>query len=355
MVRRTFGSVKTDLARVCGATGMNPADERVMAYTNLAIEELMNTFDMPSVIDRLRFRVRYGRIVMPSDYDRLILCNVDGVPLQMQSPWYEFVGYGLNPLAGYNMPTLPGNLNNTGWYNGVLDREDCATFEEIPSADGPWYIRVGGTVNEKVDGVRPKILIQGYDQNKQWIRTQNDAGEWRDGFEVEINGDTPPFYFQTNRAMSYITAIVKPMTKGYVPVWVYNYDNASPVLTYIAQYAPKDTMPFYRQYKIPGLAWFDVSNRIQYNCVLAYCRRRYVPVTTDADWLLIPNLPALQSMIQAVYYRESKDAVSYANYKAAAVQILKDEAKSYISLQRQKPLITVSESPGIRQDGVYIQ
>lgn len=352
MIRLTFGAAKTELSRVCGASGMDPDDERVKAYTNLAIQELMNTFDMPSVFDLLRFRMKCGHIVLPSDYDRMAMCNVDSVPMQMQSPWFEFVGYGLDPLNVYNMPTLPGNLNNTGWREGVLDKEQVVTFEDIPLSGGPWYIRVGGTLNEKVAGVRPKILLQGYDADNNWIRSLNSDGEWRDGFEVEINGDTPPFYVQTNQTCRYLTGIVKPITKGNVVVWVT--DTGAVNKVYIAQYAPKDTMPYYRQYRIPGLRAVDNSYRYRENCVLAYCRKRYVPITTDPDWLLIPNVPALQTMIQAIFYRESKDAVNYANYKAAAVQILKDEAKGYIGLQRQKPLFTVSESPGVSQSGVYI-
>ena len=59
-------------------------------------------------------------------------------------------------------------------------------------------------------------------------------------------------------------------------------------------------------------------------------------------------------MVQAVYYREAKDPQAYAQYKAIAIDILQKEAKSYIGLQRQKPIITFGEGMGVRPDGNYI-
>lgn len=353
MERQTYGSLKAELAAVCGQTGMNPADPRVKSNTNLAIKELMNTFDMPSVFDRLRFRIHCGHLVLPSDYDRMAMCRVDGIPMQMQSPWFEFVGYGLDPLTNSSQANLPYNLNSSGWYEGVIDKEEVVTFEEIPECGGPWFLRVAAMVDERVDGVRPKILIQGYDHDNNWIRTKDTEGNYRDGFEVEINGDTVPFFVQTDQSVRYLTGIIKPTTQMNVLLYVANTDNS--IVKYIAQYAPKDLRPVYRQYHVPGLRFVAADYAFRRNCVLAYCRKRYVPITNDNDWLLIPNLPALQTMIQATYYRVAKDFTSYANAKAAAVQILKDEAKAYIGLQRQKPLMTVSESPGSSHSGVYIQ
>jgi hypothetical protein len=59
-------------------------------------------------------------------------------------------------------------------------------------------------------------------------------------------------------------------------------------------------------------------------------------------------------MLQAIYYRESKDPQNYAAYKAIAIEILQKEAKAYIGLQRSKPLITFGEGLGVRRDGLYI-
>lgn len=354
MVRRTFGQAKDELARVCGQTGMNTSDPRVMAYTNQATEELMNEGDWPSVVDRLRFRIARDKchFVMPSDYDRMLYCTLDGVPAPMQSPWFEFVAFGLD---FFNQTDSEANRSQFPWFHGVLDKDTVATFEDIPSTGGPWYPRVGGTVDERVGGVRPAIVIQGYDADNNWVRSQV-AGEWIDGIAVAINGDTAPFFIQSTQPFRYVTAITKPVTKGYVLLHVA--DTGAANVEYIGQYAPKDTAPFYRQYSIPDLRPLlanSTGDTLRCRTVLARCRKRYVPVASDADWLLIGNLPALKKMVQAVYFSETQNLDMYAAYKSAAVEILQKEAKAYVGLQRQKPLFTFGESLGVRQEGVYIQ
>jgi len=265
------------------------------------------------------------------------------VPQQMQSPWYEFIGYGLELLGATSTP------NSFNWprFEGVLDKDEVATFEEIPKCNGPWYPRIYGQTDERVNGVRPTIILQGYDQNNNRVTSSDGAGGFIDGVAVAINGDTAPFWVDCPQAFSYITAIIKPVTKKNVLLYVTNGSD----LVYIGQYAFGDTTPAYRQYSIPALNLNDGCNDV---CVLARCRRRYVPITTDNDFLLISNLPALLSMVQATYYREAGDADSFAKYKLVAIDALRKEAKAYIGIQQQKPIMTISEGAGMRADGIYI-
>jgi hypothetical protein len=117
---------------------------------------------------------------------------------------------------------------------------------------------------------------------------------------------------------------------------------------FLCSYAPYDTRPYYRRYRIPNLSC------TQTYCVEARLRKRFTPIVNVNDFLLIPNLPALSTMVQAVYFREAQDIQSYAAYKAIAVGILQKEMTAYIGKQRQKPLITVNEGFGVRMDGNYI-
>lgn len=351
MLRRTYGSIKTQLARVAGSTGMNTGDVRLLDYLNLGTEELMNEFDFPSVIDRLRFRLSPCKrtFVLPSDYDRMLMCTIDGVPAQMQSPWFEFVGYGLDLLNSY--ANVPGGWDSFERFEGVLDREDAAGFEDVPVSGGPWYIGVFCDKDERTAGVRPVINIQGYDYQNNWIRSPDGEGGFKDGIDIQLNGDAAPFWTFSTQTLRYLTAITKPTTKGYVKLAVRNADASE--MSYVGQYAPNDTTPFYRQYSIPTLRRIN-GNENCHTTILARCRKRFVPITKDSDFLLISNLPALQSMVQACYYRDAKDEDSYLKYKTIAVDILKKEAKAYIGLQRTKPFMTVTEGPGVRQDGIYI-
>lgn len=343
MLRRTYGSVKSELAAVCGASGASTSDTRVLAYANAATEELVNAGDWPTIIDRLKFKITEKHIVLPSDYDRMLYFTMDGIPQQMQSPWYEFVGYGLELQTA----VTPSNSTGLNWYEGVLDKDTVATFRHIPD-DQTYYPRVYGRTDERVDGVRPEIVIQGYDVDGNWIRTSDGAGGFIDGFSIPINGDTAPYWIQSTQSVSYVTAITKPQTKGNVLLYAANLDGSTQ--HYIGGYAPRDTTPIYRQYSV---SWLPDDNTLE-RTVLARCRRRYVPIEDDADFLLISNLPALKKMVQAVWYGIAKQRDDYIAYRSDAISLLKEEAKAYIGLQRQKPIMTISEGAGMRRDGVYI-
>ncbi len=343
MLRRTYGSIKDELKRVAGSTGMNTSDSRLMVYVNAATEELMNEGDWPTIIDRLKFKITSNRIVLPSDYDRMLYCTVGGVPQQMQSPWFEFIGFGLELLTG--LATTDGSLYPR--FEGVLDKDTTATFQEIPD-DKTYYPRIYAQTDERVNGVRPEIVIQGYDRDGNWIRSPDGSGGFIDGVSIPINGDVAPFWIQSTQSFSRVTATIKPVTKKNVLLYASTSDGATQ--HYIGQYAASDTTPLYREYSIPGLC----HRNGQEICVIARCRHRFVPITRDADFLLISNLPALKAMMQAVYYAESKDSDEYLKYKTIAISLLKREAKAYIGIQQQKPIMTISEGAGMRSDGIYI-
>lgn len=344
MQRRIYDDLKPELARIAGVSGMNVSDPRVMSYANLATEELVNEWDWPQLVCRMKFKTSTCRINVPSEFDRILSLNINGVPQPMQSPWFEFVGYGPN------WPNTPGvTLNQLdsgllGRLEGVLDMQEVATFEDIPSDGSAYYPTVFANVNELVNGIRPVMTIQGYDQNGQWVRSQNTLGAWIDGVQLAINGDTLPYAVTSPVAFSVITAIFKPVTNGYLSIYV----NGTQTNVFIGSYAPYDQKPFYRRYEIPNLTAGTTY------CILARLRKKYAPIISGNDLLLIPNLPALSMMMQAIYYREAGDFEKYGNYKALAIDVLKKEMVSYIGKNRQKPLITVSEGMGVRRDGVYV-
>lgn len=353
MIRRQFGDVKDQLARVTGTTGMAVTDERLIEYVNTATEELINEYDFPWAFDRLRFRVTTGRITLPGDYERIALMSLDRVPMQMQSPWFEFVGTGLDLITEVSSDSQINFLKDV---IGVLDKEDCASFRDVPT-DDTYTIRVFGQVDERICDERPNVTLYGYDSSGQWIRSATgnshicatangpEPSNYEDGTRIPIMGDTAPFYVDSTQTLSEITAAKKPVTRGKVYIYAVG-TTGTPVL--LAVYAPRETNPVYRRYFIPGL------NSGQEYSVLARCRRRYMPIVEESDYLLISNLPAMKAMVMAIYYLEAADADKYLKYKSVAVDILKKEAKAYIGLQRQKPLITFSEGMGVRGDGTYI-
>lgn len=343
MIRRSWSQVKSELARIAGASGMVMSDSRVMSYANVAIEELMQEGDWPSIVDRYNFRVYGGTITLPQDYERILYMKLNGISQVMQSPWYEFIGYG--PTFLNDQPVSPHDTNPLLGVMGVLDRDDVCTFLDIPPvSDGVQYtLRVASTVQESSGAT---VIIQGLDGNGDFIRS-NFNGEWIEGVAFVLSGAFPQVA-TSGQVFSKITGVIKPATRQ--PVNCYYVPVGGGSQTQIAHWEANATNISYRRYRIPGL-----NDDTQY-CIETRIRRRFAPITKDSDILLIGNLPALKNMVQAVYYAESNEKDAYATSKAIAIGILRKEATAYIGQQRQRPFIGFGgDGLAASGRGLYVQ
>lgn len=345
MVRRTLGQITPDLARIAGAVGMQRTDPRVIDLLNIATEELMNEAPdgWPSTIDRYFFRVYGGCVTLPGSYERVLYAKVNDVPVQMQSPWFEFVGYGPDLLAEQR-----GTNCHDGFcgLEGVLDRDDVVLFRDIPSPTlGTFYtLMIAATTDETTTSGLPYIIVQGLDGNGNWIRT-DDNGTFIDGVKFQLTAGSPQQATST-QVFSQVINVIKPQTKE--PLNCYMTPVGTTVYTQIGRWEALETVPAYRRYRIRGL---DSEN--QY-CVSTRVTRRFAPVAAANDVLLIGNLPAMRAMMMAVYYFETNKIDDYARNKGVAIDILQKEAIKYLGAQRKKPLITFSEGTGARRDGMYV-
>lgn len=298
---------------------------------------------LPGVVDRYHVRLdqRSGRLSLPYTLDRLIELTLDGVPLTIVSPWYEFVAYG---------PGIQDDYDDRGrcrynWFGiGVVtDRGEEPVRTIIPdeedSLDGPWVLRVYASVNEDVDGVPPVINLQGLDTDGLIIRTLSDgtADTYYNGVDVPIDFGVP--YTQTTQEFSKITGVVKPETRGYVKLTAWN----GTVEVELSNYAFNETAPSYRHYYVPRLRNrnFGSNGCCHDRVVLARCHKRFVPVKEDNDLLIISNINALKCMFIAQWKRDSGDYDAYLIQKQQAVDILKKEALGYLGKART-PAISFS-------------
>ena len=319
---RTVNDVKHELSRIAGVTGFRVTDDRFLAKLNGAILELMHEGDWPGIVDRYQFRVYGGVITLPGDLERIMGICADDLPLEMRSPWYEFVQDG------------PGPQGEGRFVDVAIDRGEACTFRPIPVDGTEYSLRVLGQVDERVSGLRPRIIVKGYDTDGQWVRSQVN-GVWIDGVSIEINGDAHPIYETTDQAWSFVESVVKPATRGYVYLQAVRGD----VVQHLATYAPKETLPSYRQYLVPVL---DPSSAHR---VIVRARKRFVPVAAGTDYLLVSNLGALESMVGALQKRETDDFAGYAALKGIAIDLLRKEAASYLGKTR-KPAITFAAGFG---------
>lgn len=318
MIQRTLGEARTLLADIAGISGYSSTDSRMVTAINRATEELLKTGDYPSVVDRYKVRVTERLVTLPYYLDRILGVAVDKQPYEMRRPWIEFDQYG------------PGTQDEYTGVDIVLDKEDAPIFRDIPNVDGRTYVLK--LDSEGIEAGTEQILVKGYDDNGDWIRSEYPAssGTYIDGVYMTV--DT----IGTQR-FSEIISIVKDSTKGVLTLSTR--DDLS-VNTVIGIYQPNELVPSYRRYYLPFLA-DDNTYTIRMRA-----RKRYVPVVNDNDLLLIPNIDALENMILAQQKRRAQEIQDYMAFKNLAIANLKEEAKSYNGYS-QSPVIKLSQGFGV--------
>jgi hypothetical protein len=75
-------------------------------------------------------------------------------------------------------------------------------------------------------------------------------------------------------------------------------------VTQLGLYLPIETSPSYRRYRI-GVT--DSTNTLFPNAVTVLCRRRFIPVANETDFVIPGNLGGLKFAMQAIETEETKN------------------------------------------------
>lgn len=293
---------------------VRPSDPRLIQWLNMATERLLNRGDWIGAYAKVRVCVRGPCFAWPRQVltvEKAAICN-QSVPVRTQ--WYEFEDYG----PGLNLVNLlcPVEVVDDGFAPTVSDIQGSAK-----------YIKVYGFVPEDADA---EVRVEGYDENNQWIRTEETPGDgdW-------LNGEGIPIALTPNTSTRFFgstpTAIRKPRTKGSVSVYTLNPDDNTEILLAAMQY--DETVANYRRSRI--INWHKVctcgATPVNQNTTLtAIVKLGYVPVSQDEDWLLIPNLPAMQDAMQGVQKIAKNLLTEGYAYLNSAVNELNKEIRSNI-------------------------
>jgi hypothetical protein len=385
MIRRTYGSVKEQLARVT-QNGMCATDPQLLARTNEAQERLLNKGLYAGTYGRYSVCVYGGCITLPREFESILGYNYDGAPAQVYNQWYEFMANG------------PG-IAPVGDWKRLIDRGFVPCFRSIESQK---YLRV---YTDLAEDATSTILFRGSDTYNNRIQTQENGvyidgerlnlsagsgnssvlvsgltGIWAEGNGVYVyKGPQGPFgsgftgYVKegtggwniygpltgsgnwtlnettggdygdssesanpwsatwtspltvtelprtTLNAFRSIDAINKTATKGWVRV--YAVDPTTGAEYCIAILAPDETLPQYRRYAIPGF------EREEGATVTVLAKRKFIPVVSDDDDLIVTNLGALKMMAIAIEKEENNNLDEAMKYEQKAVELLREELK----------------------------
>lgn len=303
-VRDPVGTVMNVCATISGVT--NPA---IRSYANRAHRYLVNKGKFVGTVQRYRFCTTANCITLPRQVETVEAWQLCNMPGTVRNQWYEYNGQG------------PGLLKETSnWYNTLVDRGTAVAFDDIVGTTKK--IQVVPALNEAVGA---RILLLGYDENGNWIRTQ-ESGVWIDGEYVSCEVTTLSTNF-----FSTLTGVIKPTTNG--PIRLYEYDTSTSTITkQLAYYENDEQVPIYRRYMVPGLSETNGcgdSSGCASNKVTMIVKLRHIDVTSDNDFFLLGNVEAIVLMVQAIQKKERNLFAEAKAYEADAVQALQDELSSY--------------------------
>jgi hypothetical protein len=234
------------------------------------------------------------------------------------SPWAQFIQYG---------PGEPEDRNqyNVSWCDNLSIRDlgevptRLIQLGEYTDAAGPWNLRVyANTAVNETPGLT--MNVQGM-LGDEMVRTEVD-GVWIDGENISITSGSS--YVQSAMQFDTITAVVKPVTNGYVRLAAWN----GTVEIDLSNYEPSETNPSYHRYYSAWLHRLQANDE-RLRKVRARCRRRFVPIAQDNDELTITNINALKAGLIGQWKRDAGNLEQAEYYMGKAIQILEKEAKAY--------------------------
>jgi hypothetical protein len=333
-MRLTFGMLQSDSSGIAAAIGIASTDPRFTSIVNEAQQSLVErpekwwgttqVYQVCATDDCFTWPRQFAAI------EAVDICNR---PTPIRNQWYEFQTNGTGYQSGATNGTSPSPTCSWrfGYGSNLIDRGVACCFQDIL---GQGQIKVYCDVAETAGA---QILLQGYDNNGNWIRTLGNGGVWVDGEYVTLTNSTPQ---TTVNTFSVLTGVQKPVTNGNVRL--YQITSATTQMA-LAVYDPDETLPTYRRSSVPGLSQVPScgtsscgSNTNANLCVtraksvIVVAKMMHIAVSKATDYMVLTSVPAFLDMCQAVKMRRSKLFDDAAKYEATAVERLKAQMKHYM-------------------------
>ena len=296
-MKLTLGDIRKNIATVLS---MGSTDARVVGYENEAQERLLYKGKWVGTYAKYAVATSNGTITWPRQLETIEAVAVSDTPGIVRNEWYEFLenGPGLRDSADGDDLTL-------------IDRGEAAVFSDIDGSNK--RLRLHTAVSADAG---KKVLLQGYDQNGDWVRTLED-GSYIDGEYVTLTSS----YGETLNIFTELVAAQKPKTEGNITVK--EYDTSTTTERAIATYEPSETRPSYRRSLIPGLP--DTSTK-----TVTVGKMRFIPVANDTDWLIISHEAAIKEMVMSIDKAEKNLPQEAAMYEGRAVKLLEEQLMHYL-------------------------
>lgn len=236
-----------------------------------------------------------GYITLPRQFISCMGVSGDRVPVQTYSQFHQYQELGIGFQLADKI-TVPG----------IFDMGDgFCTQGDIPQNS---YGELRFVISDPSDASKP-IRVFGLDENGTEIFDPNGASG------IPLLTASPSV--TTTQLFSKVTDLQFPQFKGYVSLFWMN----SGVPVQLGYYAPGETRPRYRRYAT-GIVSPEITVRM-------LCRRRFIPVVNETDWVVPGNMRALKLGLQALTQENGSRMDLAAAFQANANILLQNNMKSY--------------------------
>jgi len=318
-MKLTLAEIKA--SRVPAALGYCSTDARVVQFVNEAVQRLITRGLWWGTVQRIKVCLSNACVTWPRHIAAIEALNICDWPIVGRNQWYEHLENG------------PGTQDETSYLQWI-DRGRAATFDDITGTNKK--IKVYADVDESASA---RILLQGHDENNNWIRTQ-DAGTWIDGEYVGINKTTPQ---TSTKFFTTLVSVQKPVTNGVVRV--YELNTTTSALKALGYYEPDEKLPDYRRTIIAGLE--NVGDCCEgtgcaSKTVIAMVKLEFIPMVVDLNWCMIGNIASLKDACVAIQRLEQNRPQEYEYFMASAELELNKELNHY---QGDGPVVPARFAP----------
>jgi hypothetical protein len=319
----TLGASRDELRDFSrGGSGNNDELDRQI---NRTIRNLILIAPWRLLASRIRMKTMNNCLPLPREFDKIIQVNIDKRKASVFDAHYEFLDAGPLDISSCDCSVSNDLVEFPGMF---------PTFYDLPARDTDrprnWKLMAFSTD----DGDTGKTLsIRGLTTYLNEIMTGATPGEtveinrWRAGREGRL--ETLSTYKQSVNTFVDITAVKKPVTRGYITLFGVDQASATPnEMWFLGKYHPDETHPAYKRYKVQG---HDFANG---ECVVALVQIAYMAAKHEDDILLVQNMDAIGAMMKAINFFDAEDPLTGAQFQGQALTLLSSQLKREQPIER---------------------
>jgi len=259
-----------------------------------------------------RFNITDGCFAWPRGVVDIRQAKVCGTPMVLRNEWYSYV----QPVG------QPHESRVTGTFLVMQSDGSTPVSRNIGVTGNTIRIYPGDSSD-----VGKRILIQGYDFNGNWVRTNDTVtGVWVDGEYVTLAEPFADTVTKWNKGG--ITGVQRDSTNQ--PTTLFELDATTTDEIEMASYQPDDEVPSFRRSKIINYRWVREAVAgcrcdFQMDCIV---KLSHIPVRQDTDYFVIRNLAALKDAAMSVKLDEDQGVGAGDALFMRAKKILNDDLKN---------------------------